>query len=335
MEVSKRLMERGHKVTVVSESFTSEESLRQAQGHRPRCFSPEVFKGPIYHIPVGKNEKLKKFQIWWWLWKNRNLINEAEIVHCHDVFYWYLPYRFLFPKKPVFITFHGWEGKYPVPKRFILARKIWEKLCWGNICVGDYLKKWYGTKADFVTYGGVAGKEEQMGQRRQRGQGGEIKIVFVGRLEKDIGLPIYFKVLEILKKEKIKFEIEFYGDGSLRKEAEKYGKVFGFVENVMERIAHADIVFASSYLVVLEALSLRKAVVSVWDNQLKKNYLLLSPFEDLIISGSESKEVAEKIINLLKSQKEVEKLTDRGYRWAREQTWKKVADLYLRLWYLR
>lgn len=326
-EVARELVKRGNRVVVISEELStpipspSEESLRAAS---------EVFPWLAYRIPVSKNEKLKKFQIWEWLFRNINLIKEAEVVHCHDVFFWYLPFRFLFPAKPIFITFHGWEGKFPVPRRYILARKIWEKLSWGNICVGDYLKKWYGVKSNFVTYGGIEGVERVEGSEEKEG-----KIVFVGRLEKDVGLLTYLKLLEELKKKKINLKVEFYGDGTLRKEAEKYGKVFGFVQDILPKIKAADFVFASSYLAILEALSLRKAVISTWDNPLKEDYLLLSPFKDLIISDSDTEKLAEKVTNLLENQKIREKLTERGYRWAREQTWEKVVDLYLRLWKLR
>jgi len=233
----------------------------------------------------------------------------------------------LFPQKPVFITFHGWEGKFPIPKRYILARKIWEKLTGGNICVGEYLTKWYGNKPNFITYGGVGGLEGLDGLEGERK-----KIVFVGRLEKDLGLLTYFKVLDILKKKKIDFEIEFYGDGSLRKEAEKFGKVFGFTENILPKIATANFVFGSSYLVILEALFLGKAVISVWENPLKEDYLLLSPFKDLIIADSDPQKISEKILSLIKNKREESVFMERGYRWAREQTWENVTDLYLKLW---
>jgi len=71
------------------------------------------------------------------------LIQEADIVHCHDVFFWYLPFRFLYPKKKVFTTFHGWEGIFPPKWQAKVIRNISEKLSFGNICVGDFIRKWY------------------------------------------------------------------------------------------------------------------------------------------------------------------------------------------------
>jgi hypothetical protein len=59
------------------------------------------------------------------MWNNRDLIKEADIIHCHDVFFWYLPFRFLFPQKKVYIPFHGYEGNNPPNKRkiFFSTRK--------------------------------------------------------------------------------------------------------------------------------------------------------------------------------------------------------------------
>lgn len=143
LEVAKELVKRGHKVTVVAENHGK---LKDKETHNGI---------EIKRIRINTSEKLKKFVIWKWLLRNRKLIEKVEVIHCHDVFFWFLPFRFLYPQKPVFTTFHGYETKFPPSKRAILIRKISEKMSLGNICVGDYIKKWYGTKPDFVTHGGV------------------------------------------------------------------------------------------------------------------------------------------------------------------------------------
>lgn len=118
-------------------------------------------KGHTVMVITGKQINYPKIKfigllfIWLWFFRNRSVIEEADIVHCHDVFFWYLPFRFLYPKKPVYTTFHGYETAFPPSRKAVLIRKISEKLSWGNICVGDYIKKWYGTKPTFVTYGGI------------------------------------------------------------------------------------------------------------------------------------------------------------------------------------
>ena len=233
LEVSKRLVEMGHEmgyeVVVIAENAkgfirpllvtvpsTSEECIRTP----PRCFE-------IHRIPVGSNEKLKKFQIWWWLWENRQLIKQADIVHAHDIGFWYWPFRFLYPEKPFFITFHGWEGEFPIPLKNKIVRKISEKIAWGNICVGDYLKKWYGTKADFITYGGVDNSPRRSPFDKLRATiRGVFPIVFIGRLEKDTGLPIYLGAMESFKVSK--FQSGFFGRRDFAKRGGKAGKSFRF-----------------------------------------------------------------------------------------------------------
>lgn len=135
LEVAKQLVERGHEVTVVTERLLSSSKYK--------VLSIKHIK--ICEIPIIQNGWQKKFQIWWWLWKNRNLIREADIIHAHDVGFWYFPFRFLYLQKPFYITFHGYE-QYPPTKGAILVRKISEKLARANICVGDYIPKWYGQR---------------------------------------------------------------------------------------------------------------------------------------------------------------------------------------------
>ena len=144
LEVALELVKRGHKVTVLAENNGN---LKDG----------EIYNGiEIIRIRIHTSERLKKFIIWKWLFINRKLIEKADVIHCHDVFFWFLPFRFLYPKKPVFTTFHGYETKFPPSYKAILMRKISEKLSFGNICIGDYIKKWYGTKPDFITYGGIS-----------------------------------------------------------------------------------------------------------------------------------------------------------------------------------
>ena len=136
-KISQSLSLRGHRITIVCEK------------HDPQLPDFEAKRGvEIYRI-WGSD----KWAIWKWWLQHLNLIKDADIIHIHDVFFWFLPFRLPFWHKKVYMTFHGWEGIYPVPWRNKLQHKIAEKLSRGNICVGSYLTKWYGTKPDFITYG--------------------------------------------------------------------------------------------------------------------------------------------------------------------------------------
>lgn len=323
MEVGKRLVSMGHEVTVVCEESSKSSSTKRFWA------SQNDKKIKIWRIPVGRHEKQKKFIIWQWLKKNKQLIEDADIVHCHDVFYWYFPFRFMYPKKPVYTTFHGYEG-YPVSPKAIAVRKLSEKLSWGNICVGDFIPKWYGTRATLVTYGGVtmANSKWQMASSSKK----KFTIVFVGRLDKDTGIDLYLKTLQELKKKKIPFVFEAYGDGKFRKQVEKVGKVHGFIEHLEKKLAKVDIVFSSSYLSMIQSLAAKKLVFAVYTNPLKEDYLRMSPFAKFVIKGDDPQKLAEKIIFYINQKHFAEKLITAGYTWAEKQTWDEVITIYLNLW---
>jgi len=136
--VSKNLINR-HNIKIITEKFDS--TLKDF----------EIIDGiEVYRINPGN-----KWHTWVEMFKLFNLLNSADIIHAHDVYFWIIPYKLLHWTKKTFITFHGWEGVYPIPWKNKLQHTIAEKLSRGNICVGDYLIKWYGTKPDFVTYGAV------------------------------------------------------------------------------------------------------------------------------------------------------------------------------------
>jgi len=300
-EIKRELEKRGHKIIIVDEN-----SINQTK-------------------KFEYSNKLKKLKIWWWLWKNRALIKKADIVHAHDVGFWYFPFRFFYLQKPFYITFHGWEGQYPIPIKNKIIRKISEKLAWGNICVGDYIKKWYGTQPDFITYGGV---EKKRVGKIKKGK----EIIFIGRLTRDTGLPIYLKACKILN---TKYQILFLGDGQLRKKAERYGKVLGFISHVKPYILKSRFVFTSGYLSILEAMICKKLVFAVYDNPLKKDYLTMTPFRRWIIIENNPKRLAKKL-NYYFHHPSVEKeLVNQAYLWAKKQSWKRLAELYLKLWQIK
>ena len=326
LEIGRRLVAQGHVLTVVTEIPKQNVKFQMSN-----VKSKETYEGiDIYRIPITSGERLKKFQIWQWLWKNRSLIQEADIVHCHDVFFWYLPFRFLYPKKKVFTTFHGWEGIFPPRWQAKAIRKISEKLSFVNICVGDYISKWYGTRADLVMYGGV--ELAQNSKLKTQIENSKLKILFIGRLERDTGLPIYLKALEKFSIFNFQFSINFVGDGTLRKEAEKYGRVLGFVRDVGKHIRKADFVFTSGYLSILEAMINKKLVFAVYDNPLKEDYLRMAPFNKWIVIESNPKELAVKVKFYFENPLEEKKVVEEAYNWAREQTWEKLTKNYLELW---
>ena len=131
------ILSKKHQITIVCEK------------HDPKLSDYEKKRGvEIYRI--GETDK---FGIWKWWFQHLNLLRDADIIHIHDVFFWFLPFRLPFWSKKTFMTFHGYEGFEAPNWKQIFWHKLAAWLTKGNICIGDFHKKWYGVKPDFVSYG--------------------------------------------------------------------------------------------------------------------------------------------------------------------------------------
>jgi glycosyltransferase involved in cell wall biosynthesis len=317
IEIGKRLAREGHSVIVVTEQTDSNNPLKEL-----------IDNIEVYRIPFLKDERNKKFEIWKWLWRHRLLIMKADIIHCHDIFFWYLPFRFLYPTKKVYTTFHGYEMVFPIKKKAVLVRKLSEKLSFGNICLGDYLKKWYRTKPTYVIYGGV--EKQRMVSIRQLDR--KLKIAFLGRVEADTGFPLYISALQELKKRNIKFYFNVYGDGKIINIAKKYGKCFGFVKNVDKAIKENDVIFASSYLSILESLNNKRFVCSVYSNPLKKDILEMTPFAKWISISNNANDLTQAVLNYAENPQKYTHVLKEEYAWVSTQTWDDIVEVYKKLW---
>ncbi|MGE5041820.1 MAG: glycosyltransferase family 4 protein [Candidatus Levyibacteriota bacterium] len=337
LEVARELVKLGHTVSVITEDKqTGEESDNEAKNIKSIDKSTffthkKLYQIDIFYFKFGQAGFFKKFRIWFLIFLNRKLFLDAEIIHCHDVFFWYLPFRFLYPQKKVFTTFHGYETVFPPQKKAIQIRKWSEKLSYGNICVGNFISRWYGTKPDYVVYGGVK-PESSMKYSVFRKKGSILntrhRILLIGRLEKDIGILLYRDALRILKEKGVKFKLTICGDGTLRQELEPYGEVVGFQDKLQKYIDKADEVFASSYLTLFQVMQLGKPAFAVYTNPLKHDYLKDSPFGKYITISGSADELAKKIMRNTPNQR----LLQQGKNWANKQTWESVAKIYLELW---
>lgn len=319
--LSEELIKKNHEVTVIT--------IKHDQGLPD---FEKLNKMKVYRFP-----RMRLPKVWLWIYKHRDLIKNADVIHCHDFatfIYWYLPFRFLYPLKPVFVTFHGYEGIIPIPRKILFKRKITELLTKGNICIGDYIPKWYGTKANFISYGGV-NMSASLSNTNPEGA------AFIGRLEKDTGIMMYINALRILKeKQGINLKLDVCGDGMLRgkieeiiKENELNVELHGFVENPLNYLGKSKFAFVSGYLAILEAMINKKLVFGVYENELKKDYLTLMPnSKSMMIISSSSEELAENIAYYYKNLEKAKEKIKNSYLFAKEQTWEKVADTYLRLW---
>ena len=312
-ELSKRLIKKGIGVTVITEKF--DDSLK----------SEETFEGiTIKRFSVPKAKYLGLIFVWFWLLLHSNVILKSDIIHTHGVFIWYWPFRLFFFWKKAYTTFHGWEGIYPIPLKNKLIKKIDAHLANGNIAIHDYLEKWYGIKAGIISYTAADVPKRSLLKKDYK------RLVYIGRLDEDTGLRI---ILEALKKLD-NYKIDFCGDGPLKNECANYGKVHGFTDP-KPFLEKAFICLSPGVTTILEAFSFKCLVVTTFNNPLKKDYLLMTPFKNWIFAVGNPKVLAEEIKYYSLNPKKAKDKINNSYEWVKTQNWDNEVRRYYRLWSIK
>ena len=314
-EISKILVKRGHLVSVMTTRHNAE--LRT---HEP------VHGYNIIRFDQPNIKYLGLIYTWFWIVKNINLFIKSDIVHIHDVFIWYWPLRVLLPFKKVFITYHGQWGKYPIPYVDILQKKIGRYFSNGVISIGKYIDKYYGIKSDIISYGGVNLPNNKVKKDNNL-------LLYVGRLDSNTSLP---KILEFIHNYHTTVygsyvKVIFCGDGELKDECKRYGKVLGFVDP-SPYYEKAKFVFASGYLTILEAIANKCLVFTTYGHNLQKDYYQLTHFRDFMILCEDERELGENFAYYNRYIKKTEAIINKGYKWVMDQSWQKMADNYYKLW---
>ncbi|KKS95000.1 MAG: Glycosyltransferase, group 1 family protein [Microgenomates group bacterium GW2011_GWC1_43_13] len=278
-EVTKFLKRKGNSVSVLTEKFDKKlKNIELINGTK-------VIRVDYPHIKL-----IGLLFIWWQIFKNRKLIQKADVVHIHDVFIWYFPFCLIYPKKSVVTTIHGLEWDSPLNKISIFQKRLAAMLSNRTIGVGEFMEKYLRVTFNKITYGAAV-------QHRKTSNKKLKTIVYVGRLEENTGL---LKFLSWLKNNK--YQVDFCGDGELRKKCEIYGTVHGFTDPT-PFLKKAEYCVPGGYLAALEALSYECKLKLFWNNKVKEDYWKTSPFV--------KKDVKD---------------------WAKSQTWDKLASEYLDLY---
>lgn len=282
-EVSKSLINRGNEITILTEKY--DEKLQDS----------EVIEGiKIIRFSYPHKKYTGIFSIWIWLWKNRDIFLSSDIVHCHDVFIWYIPFKFLFPKKRLTTTIHGHESKNTFSLNSSVQKKMAVNLSDKSIGIGHFLEKYLGVKFDLISYGATKVHSYEKSKTNNR-------IVYVGRLEENTGIIEFLKWLD----RNSQYKVDFCGDGDLRSKCKKYGIVHGFCDPT-SYYKKSRICVPGGYLAALEGLSYGCELKLFWNNNFKEDYWKMSPFCKL--------------------------KRDKLSKWAWAQTWEKLTDEYLNLY---
>jgi glycosyltransferase involved in cell wall biosynthesis len=279
----------------------------------------------VYRIPYFAIKS--KLSLWTWMEKQIELFDWADVVHIHDVFWWYWPIWVSRLFKPVYITFHGYEGSGLPTKKAIMWRKLAECLCRGSICIGGFMKKWYWAAPELISYG--AADLRPLPPKKDR------TAVFLGRFDEDTGVLVY---AQAVRHSKLFSKVYFYGDGPQKARlkriigGDKRCVILPWTDSVTSAMRRGNFVFVSRYLGILEAMQAKKLVIAVYNNRIKQDYLMCHPMSDNMIVAANSQQLLDQLHHLKDDSKSVQQMIERAHDWAKDQTWNKLAWEYLSLW---
>jgi glycosyltransferase involved in cell wall biosynthesis len=254
----------------------------------------------------------------------------GAVLHFHDAatLHPFLPYLELFGLlRRTFITFHGWEGTVPPEPVVVRQRRECAEAVAGSILVGDFIRTWYGTRGDLVTYGGAQTERFASGFPAA----GELPLAaaYVGRFSADTGLGMIAQAAASPGT----VPVTFFGSGKLEEDLRSGGaRVERAPKDILDVYRAFPVVIASGYLTILEALCAGRVVIACYDNALRRDYLMLHPAADAMLLCGSPEELA---AALTRCREDLPALLERaapGWGWAREQSWERLARAYQTLW---
>lgn len=287
----------------------------------------------VFRIPFQQSKYIWKF--WLWLLKNRKYVKESDIVQLHDftTFFWYLPLKFIYFKKPCFIFFHGYE-KYPISTLNKILRKIAEKLTNSHMCVGKYwMMKYYGTRCSNYFFAGIE-KTPKIVKK-------EGKIIFGARLDEDTAILSYLETLKILKtKFGIDVHLDVYGDGKLRNKSEEYARenelnvtFYGDIPNPHLFFPKYKYVFATQYMATIFAMVSKCLVFNLCENELKLDLANeITQNGKFGIVAKCALDMAKKFKKYYKNNNLSRSIINEAFNFARPQTWENLANELLKIY---
>lgn len=321
------LSQRGYQITLVAPS------------HAPNLPEEEQIND-CHILRVPHTRRRRYVRSWRWWMTRRQLLARSDIIHFHGVYtalHWFGPLYSLCLNKPRYLTFHGYEMRYPIPRRARLYRWLAAHLVHGSICIGHFLIKWFNLRPCAVTYGAVT-MPATITPPPPEPHG-----VFVGRLDKDTGLDIYLRGLGILRREhSLCLPLTVCGDGPLRGHLERLASsesvrvnFVGLTAHPEQYLAKATIALASGYQSMLEAMVCRLPVFSVYHTPVKADYLRMVPNASRMfaIAGT-PRELAVQLSDFLSNPQAHDRQLEQAYQFAARHTWSQLAETYTRLWEL-
>lgn len=313
-KLSEQLTQRNYQITIVTEQHDSAVPLTETHTYYQVVRIPQAYLS-------------SKTAMWFWMLLHFNLFVSADIIHAHDVFWWVIPNRFLLFWKKYFTTFHGYEGSEPPTEKAVRSRKLSENLSRGCICVGAWMRKWYRATPDFVIYGAADFRAAKKTTKRNA--------VFIGRLSVDTGILDYIHGVKLLHG---KVALDIYGEGELLPQVleeiydSPYIQYNGVAHEVEKLLRSHRFAFISRYLGMIEAMQSGRYVFAHWNNSIKRDYLEDFPASSSVFLFTFPEELAQELGYVLDHAEKENEHVKIAQIWAKEQTWKKIAEIYEQLW---
>ena len=226
--------------------------------------------------------------------------------------------------------------RYQPLRKEVLQKQAAQAVSSGSILVGNFLKKWFGLKSNFVTWGGVDLPQEAPIA------GSNCGALFLGRLSADTVPLAYLDAMSLVDRGlRDKMKLTFVGDGpshaALEEKARRASfevRLEGFQEDPTTYIAGCGLLFAPGYLSILEGLAWRKPIFCLAANEMRMDYFSeIAECSRSIHLAREPSELARLVGAWLeKSPMEKAEILEAGFELARFHSWQKVTDLYISLW---
>ena len=328
--ISELLAAQGQQVTVITEQFDRTLPGEEIHNQVRILRFPTVSKSKRGQ---GIKKLLYKLSVFKQMFFYLRLMQQSDKIQMHDVAWWLLPLWPFFARK-LYITFHGWEGIFPVPFKNKFQRQLFSSWAKGVIHVGAWIETFYGDQPNTVVYGGVIPPQPLVIKANEFGmKHAPYTFVFVGRLEKENEIPKYLELIKNLTTATFKPRVLWVGDGKYRHHCAKVGKVVGFKPDIAEYIQRGKIILASSYLAMLEAQSYGKIVAAFYSHPLKQAYLETYPGSKYAVLAGSVEQMKQKLQPyLVDSWENVSKKRNQIKNFAESQTWQQVVNEYLWLW---
>jgi glycosyltransferase involved in cell wall biosynthesis len=256
-----------HAVTIITETQSAAEDPPEL-GYNIKRFKVKVVR------------PFTRLLYWQWMWKNRGIFSDADVLHFHDyttIIHWFFPLLFLV-RKPIYgITFHGFEG-FPIKFRHHFFRSIAVMFTDVVMGVGAFLQTHYSQRFDSI-YIGAPVHELPAHDENARN-----RFLYVGRFEPDTNILEIVKGLSaVAASMQHRISIRLVGDGSqkgiLKAAAHSYCDIelCGVQRDPSREYAKASHVIATGFLSIFDAFSAGLPVIIPAFTQIKKDYAASIP----------------------------------------------------------